>query len=304
MAALATRFAHRFGSVVIDSAVELPGLASLSGALPTRHVAIHTRNVDTVAPASSTALWNPIRTGWRYCTASAQFDITDGGWRITVGHLHDVNEAELERLLVDHVLPRALVVSGHTMLHATAIELDGCGVAFVGASGAGKSTMAMSFVGAGSRLLADDALMIERHEHRAHIIATQHIGRLWTDSAEALGLHDVGVDDRSKCWAETTRGAERTPLTAVILLQRNDTNIVSMQRVGPSQAAWTLARQTFGGQMNGRPTAELLNPLAWIAEQVPVFTLSYPSHFEGLDRTRQDIVSSLAPYLTPNDDRR
>jgi hypothetical protein len=290
---------HQMGAVTIESPIALPGVGRSHGdttglANPLR---IATTSLDVIDPPSSAVLWNRHGQTWRYVTATAQFDIADNGQSIVVGHLHHANRAELQRLLVDHVIPRALVVAGHTVLHATAVQLAAGALAFIGASGAGKSTMAMHFVKHGAKLLADDALIIEQGD-AALVVPTQSTGRLWPDSAAALAMEPTGVDDRAKHWVALSRVdttvRAKVALTAVIVLERNDVDEAVMHRCGPVNSLWALSRQTFGGQMNGCATADLMKPLRWMAEHVPVFHLSYPSTFEGLDRTRHCIVECMA----------
>src|SRR5262249_8950886 len=48
-------------------------------------------------------------------------------------------------LLLDQVLPLVLSHTGRLVLHASALDLEGRGVAFVGSGGVGKSTLAASF---------------------------------------------------------------------------------------------------------------------------------------------------------------
>ena len=47
-------------------------------------------------------------------------------------------------------------------LHASCVELDEVGVVLLGASGSGKSDLALRLIDAGARLVADDRLTIER----------------------------------------------------------------------------------------------------------------------------------------------
>jgi HPr kinase/phosphorylase len=47
-------------------------------------------------------------------------------------------------------------------LHATCVELGGTGVVLLGASGSGKSDLALRLIDAGACLVADDGLTIER----------------------------------------------------------------------------------------------------------------------------------------------
>ena len=53
------------------------------------------------------------------------------------------------------------------MLHASAVELDGSAMAFVGNSGQGKSTMATLMCARGARLVTDDVLSVDLDGDRA-----------------------------------------------------------------------------------------------------------------------------------------
>ena len=51
-------------------------------------------------------------------------------------------------------------------LHATCVELSGTGVVLLGASGSGKSDLALRLIDLGARLVADDQLAVERQGDR------------------------------------------------------------------------------------------------------------------------------------------
>jgi hypothetical protein len=66
-----------------------------------------------------------------------------------------------ERFLFAQVLPLAAVLQGLDVVHASAVAWDGRVVAFVGPSGAGKTTLAARLVARGAMLITDDALALE-----------------------------------------------------------------------------------------------------------------------------------------------
>jgi hypothetical protein len=73
-----------------------------------------------------------------------------------------VVEHAQERFLFAQVLPLASVLRGFELLHASAVSLNGAGIAFAGPSGTGKTTLATRLVLRGSGFLTDDALALER----------------------------------------------------------------------------------------------------------------------------------------------
>lgn len=75
-----------------------------------------------------------------------------------------------QRLFFAQTLPLAAALQGLEVLHASAVGLDGCAVAFTAPSGTGKSSLAAHLVAAGAEFLTDDVLALEAHEEgvRAH----------------------------------------------------------------------------------------------------------------------------------------
>lgn len=63
------------------------------------------------------------------------------------------------------VLPFAALLRGLEIFHASAVVLDGRAVAFVGPSGAGKTSVALECRRRGAEFLADDVLALEPGEH-------------------------------------------------------------------------------------------------------------------------------------------
>jgi hypothetical protein len=59
------------------------------------------------------------------------------------------------------VLPLAATLQGLELLHASAVELAGRTLAFVAASGTGKTSLAAQLVAGGASLLTDDVLALE-----------------------------------------------------------------------------------------------------------------------------------------------
>ena len=97
-----------------------------------------------------------------------------------------VTSPTVEHLYLNQVLPLALSRQGKLVLHGSAVDIAGQGVAFLGESGRGKSTLAASFATEGTRFLTDDGLLLEWVDGRCMIIPSHPSIRLWEDSQEAL----------------------------------------------------------------------------------------------------------------------
>jgi hypothetical protein len=109
-----------------------------------------------------------------------------------------------ERLVVAQVLPLAAVLRGMEILHASAVALSGRAVAFLGASGAGKTTLAGRILARGARLVTDDVLAVDLADeavraHRGGAVARidpQELRSMTFDERRVLGK----VQARGEKW--------------------------------------------------------------------------------------------------------
>ena len=76
--------------------------------------------------------------------------------------------------------------STHVWLHASCVQLGGVGVVLLGASGAGKSDLALRLIDAGALLVADDRLLVEHGE-------MELVGRPAETLAGLLEVRGVGI---------------------------------------------------------------------------------------------------------------
>ncbi len=95
--------------------------------------------------------------------------------------------ATLRHLLLNQVLPFAFAQRSEVVLHASCVAVRGCGVAFLGPSGFGKSTLAAS-LGQFHPIVSDDALLLSREGVEFTGIGSYADLRLWKDSVEHLLL--------------------------------------------------------------------------------------------------------------------
>lgn len=97
------------------------------------------------------------------------------------------------------LLAYQLFVRTRPVLHASAVELDGSALAFVGNSGQGKSTMAALMCAGGARLITDDVLNVDLDANSAY-------ARL---GATELRLRK-GADELASLFADEDRANWRT----------------------------------------------------------------------------------------------
>jgi hypothetical protein len=135
----------------------------------------------------------------------------------------------ITHLLLDHAIPRFLSLQpGYLVLHAGAVVLDGHAVAILGPSGMGKSTLATYLASNGLFLLTDDCLVLRKEESGRNWLAEPGYAsvRLWSDSSEALGIHDEELTEfahytdkkRTSSRVNMRHAIHKTSLTACLLL--------------------------------------------------------------------------------------
>jgi hypothetical protein len=91
--------------------------------------------------------------------------------------------------LLGPIMALALHMRGLVTLHASAIDVEGRGVIFVGDKMAGKSTTAAAFLRAGYRLLTDDLLAIDQSDpSRPCILPAYGQIKLSQDAAQAVTI--------------------------------------------------------------------------------------------------------------------
>jgi serine kinase of HPr protein (carbohydrate metabolism regulator) len=86
--------------------------------------------------------------------------------------------------------PAGAIVSGTLLVHATAVAIEGEAVLLRGASGSGKSDLALRLVDGGARLVADDQVVLRRADNRLLASAPAAIAGLM----EVRGIGIVRVE--------------------------------------------------------------------------------------------------------------
>jgi hypothetical protein len=197
--------------------------------------------------------------------------------------VHPMADAPLERLSVfaSGALPAfVLLMRGEPVLHASAVDVGGSVVAFVGQSGMGKSTMATLACAQGARLVTDDVLRVDvGPPPRCHLGG----GELRLRRARAL-LDDLGLTesrptgDGRDAVPLPVSDKTLTPLAAIVipLLDRAATD-VDVQRLPPVDAVLALLSfPRFAGWQETTSQTRQLQLLADVSTHVGVFTARLP----------------------------
>jgi len=302
---------YAFANLVLESSLPLPELQRCAG------VPSNCRIDLAPAPPSADDAWpgrspREIRKqeGGRGYTIdfadAARFEVSAEGDRVCCRPAAGISDAALRHLLLDHVLPRVLCLRGLLVFHASALRApDGRAVAFLGASGTGKSTLAASLVAAGWRLVGDDALVIEGGQDGPTAVPTYPGVRLWPDTAAWLAAGSEPADPTAPkrrvdaASLGSHHGFSTTPASLARVYVVADEIIAgspTVDRVAASEAL----RRAFEEELRladaDRPSLQASLDRIATSGVLPLFRrLSYPRLFEALPALHAAIERDLGP---------
>jgi hypothetical protein len=220
------------------------------------------------------------------------------GREIVVDAAGGADEPAVRDCLLGPALALALMQRGRLVLHATAVVVDGHAVAFVGASGAGKSTTAAAFHAQGCRLLADDFLAIAMDGAESLVHAGPARFKFRADAAVHFGGHASMNEDLA--WSGPKRmlvlrepaPSDPLPLARIYVLEAGE-------RTGAeplSGQAALLALLPHAGplpRLRQAETGPYLQSCARLASRVPVVRLHRPIVLEALPQVAATVRADL-----------
>jgi hypothetical protein len=229
----------------------------------------------------------------------ADFHVSADGRTVRCWPFPDVSEETVRFLFANQVLPLALSRQGTLVFHASAVEIGDRAVAFMGASGRGKSTLAASFATGGFRFLTDDGLVVKSEGGHWRAEPSQPSLRLWEDSQDALLGDGVPtappVQHTSKprflAGSEIAFCDQPRPLRRVYFLGMGRQQHVVFERLKPGDALIELLRHSFLLDIEERQMlAAHFEELSNLVAKPIYYRLDFPRYFENLTEVRQAIV--------------
>ncbi|MBF0285299.1 MAG: hypothetical protein HQL51_12680 [Magnetococcales bacterium] len=217
----------------------------------------------------------------------AAYGVSPAGDEVVIDAVLDPASADVRVFLLGTVLAILCFKRGLIPLHASCVRLGGRAVAFVGASGFGKSTLAGAFVRQGVRLLADDVTVLDVTTPGGPLVLPAFPRlKLRLDAARELGLPVEGAErcqrmvEKLHLPVEAFFHPQPLPLAAVYHLQgaREESASDAVDRVAPfSNVESVLAlhqglyRMRLGERLLGR--SALFAAAGRLCSAVPGFKL-------------------------------
>jgi hypothetical protein len=178
-----------------------------------------------------------------------------------------------------------LALRGMPVLHASAVQVGGGTLAFVGGSGMGKSTMATLLCASGALLITDDLLCLDlsRHPPTCELGATEL--RLRKAAGDLSARFSVAPSRRSTgdardALATPVAVVEQLPLKAIVVPlpdRSSESTHATIERLHPMDAFLLLSRfPRLLGWHDEKIIRRQFQQLGEIADQVPVHLASLP----------------------------
>jgi hypothetical protein len=209
----------------------------------------------------------------------------------------------IQHLYINQLVPLALSRQGIPSFHASAVAVPGGCVAFLGKTGAGKSTLAASFALEKSAFLTDDGLILEE-SGSGYVVLPSHASlRLWDDSVAAMISADmaragpVSYSDKT-CLLAGEALAYRDaaePLLAAFLLGVEEPEAISIVELDGSEQYRAWLENSF--LLDIEDEELLAQHFDWthrVSDAVPTYRLDYVRDFCILPKVRDAIRTQVA----------
>jgi hypothetical protein len=231
----------------------------------------------------------------------ATYYVRDGA-QILVDREAGAMEVDVRSYLMGSLFAVLCHQRGLLPLHASAIATPQGAVAFLGASGAGKSSIAAFLSRRGHRILADDICVIDPAAPRdQRMLPVAPWLKLWSATLDAMGESSHGLprvfsDDEKYRYALQQHEAP-APLAELILLERGEEQTApTFERLAPAHALYAVLDLTYQSWLvraMGR-TEQYFLRCGEALDGVRVTRMRRPWSFDAMETTLLALETHLA----------
>lgn len=230
-----------------------------------------------------------------------EFLVSPDGRSLTCRRFERASSESFQVYLVQRALSFALVRQGLEPLHATAVVSGDRAIAFLGDTGAGKSSLAACFLAAGDTLLTDDLLLLRRSPQG--VVACPGPPRLKLFRRPArrlLGGETIGVPmnpDTKKLVVPLAphRTVDRSVrLRALYVLESrgHKARSIDIEPIESRAAFLEILKSTFNCLDTGADRAErLFVGASRLALELPIRRIRYPRVLDRLPEVREALLA-------------
>lgn len=182
----------------------------------------------------------------------ATFSIKEGK-KISVSLLRENDEDVIRLYILGTCMGAILMQRKIFPLHGSAVAINGKAYAFVGNSGAGKSTTASALLNHGYQLLSDDviAISLSQDESIPFVTPSYPQQKLWQDSLTILGMESndyrpiYGREDKYCIPVSSKFLSEQIPLAGVFELKKTENKEFEICQINSLKRFYTLYYNTY-----------------------------------------------------------
>ncbi len=286
--------------LAISSALPRPELIATAAAPP--DVQIHLGRVDAPPPPLS----EQSRFGWtRAAEAGAVIHwnqvatfLVRGGCEIVVDAIPGVTAEVLRAYLLGSALGVLLQQRGWLALHASAVTVAGGVVAFLAASGWGKSSLAAALHAQGHPLVADDVIAVQVEGGQPTVFPGFPQLKLWPDTVAALGDAADNLPRLQPDGEKRIRRVEHDfshaprPLRQLYVLA--DGPVLAIEPLAPRQGFLELVRHSYSARaLAGAEVSDHFAQCSRLAARVPISRLRRPRDLQLLPELARRVAQDL-----------
>lgn len=215
------------------------------------------------------------------------------GRQVEIEAVPEFDDQFLQVYLVGLVMAVVLYQRSYFVLHASAAELDTGAIAFLGHTGAGKSSLVASLHRRGARILADDNTALDLTSITPIVIPGFPELKVIPEIAASLGYEAESLRrfhpalQKMGCSIEAGYSANPIGLRRMYVLSRAAEQPVSP--IGRPSAVIQLVRHSMPSRIGVKAGADHLLQCSQVAESVPMYLIRT---FDSLDE-----ISALAKLV-------
>ncbi|HZW33755.1 MAG TPA: hypothetical protein VFF52_23740 [Isosphaeraceae bacterium] len=244
-----------------------------------------------------------------YCAweRAGRFAVRNGR-EIVIDSAPDAEDPVILLAVLGTCLALLLHQRGLLVLHGSGVIIADRAVVFLGAKGAGKSTLVAALYAAGCPFLADDIVAIDLHAGSApRVFRGFPLVKLWPDAVESSLRADPtrlphlapGYDKRA-CAVIVPPGRQSFPLGSLQTLA--DGLEPRLVRLPPREAVVELLRHSYAARfgqnlLGGTAAAQHLARCARVAHAAPMYRCERPRSLPALSSVAAQILQFCQPLM-------
>jgi hypothetical protein len=236
--------------------------------------------------------------------AFADFVVATDGRAVCCYPRADTPIETVRHLLLNQVIPIVLSHLGKVVLHASACATPQGAMAFMGRTGAGKSTLAASFGLRGFCVLTDDCLLIEEQDGAMMGVPSYSGLRLWPDTVSALFAQEPILQPLAHYTEKKRLLFEQSPYHTHIVLRGiyvlapqqevKDIDEVTITPLAAREALIEIIKHNFQLDVTDRKRlGQAFRQHERVAKSVPFFRLTFPHEYTVLPAVHRAILDHM-----------